>query len=208
MENTEVSTETDRAKDVLNIPGIDGLVIDAELEYEYDQLLYRRRVGSGTLLPAASAATLYCQGILDVHKNAVLAYSPIWNPIVHSGFPYTTFNTYTAAVMPQAYASAYAPPDDTLLQHVGPAEMIAKMDAAWTTAQSIWINLGQAVVPIVPVAYAKLPVTGTEIAEFVNSLKTDSAPATISGKYDGVSFFDVNSNSQEIRLAIGAATIN
>jgi hypothetical protein len=204
-ENTEVSLEIQVALQIL-ATGADGLVIDAELEYEDGQPDRRRVSGPGTLPSAASAADSYCQGILNGYPGAILAYSPIWKPSDHPGFPYTTFNKYSAVVMPQAYASAHATPSQTWLNPVTPAEMIRLLDNAWTSAQNVWISQDLPIIPIIPVAYAAPPVTGQEITEFVDALKNDPTPAT-SGGYRGVNFFDADSNDADIRAAIRAASI-
>jgi hypothetical protein len=204
-ENTDVGTEVTIAQQIL-ATGADGLVIDAELEYEDGQASRYRVPGPGSLPSAALAADSYCSGILNKYPSATLAYSPIWKPSDHPGFPYSTFNKYSAAAMPQAYSSAYATAGETWLNNVPPAQMISELDAAWTSAQNIWKSQGKAVIPIVPVAWAASPTTGQEITDFVNALKNDTAPAT-SGGYQGVSFYDADSNTVDIRTAISSATI-
>jgi hypothetical protein len=206
-EDTSVSQEIVIAQQIL-ATGCDGLVIDAELEYEDAQTSYRYRMYGGTLPSAATAAASYCQGILVAYPSAVLAHSPIWKPSSHPTFPYITFGKYCAAVMPQAYCSAYATPSQTWLNPVAPSQMIQLLDADWTTTQNNWISQGHAdsVKPIIPVAYAASPVTGQEITDFVNVLKNDTTPAT-SGGYQGVSFYDCDLHTASIWNTIASATI-
>src|SRR5205814_1091299 len=104
--------------------------------YEDAQTTYRFRRYGGALPSASSAADAYCQGILATYPNAIIAHAPIWKPSVHPTFPYITFGKYCAAVMPQAYCSAYATASDTFIRHVAPAQMIQDLDTDWSMVQN------------------------------------------------------------------------
>jgi hypothetical protein len=205
-EDTSVVQEVQIANQML-ATGCDGIVIDAELEYEDGQTNYRYRKFGGTLPTAASAADAYCQGILAAYPNAIIAHAPVWKPSSHPGFPYVTFGKYCVAVMPQAYCSAYAT-TETYLAHEGPAQMIQDLDNAWAIAQNSWISQGysSSVKQIVPVIYGAAPVTGQEIVDFVNGLKNDANPATAGG-YQGVSFYDTDLHTASIWNAMATVTI-
>jgi hypothetical protein len=168
--------------------GADGLIIDAEAEYE----------GLGTSA-ATSAATQYCQGIRASYPNTFLAYAPFPVISLHPGFPYVAFGKYTDAVMPQDYWASIGN---------SPAEMVARMDTEWTAAQNSWAASGHAdsIKPIIPLGQGFSPVTGSDVTAFVNALKNDPNPATAGG-YQGVSFWSAQHHTLDIWNAIGTITI-
>jgi len=83
-------SEADVANQILNIPGIDGLIVDAESEYE--------NLSNNKLI-----ATAYLQAIRSQHPDSFLAYTTFARPASRPNFPYFEFNNYCDAVMPQAY---------------------------------------------------------------------------------------------------------
>jgi hypothetical protein len=177
--------------------GADGLIIDAEQEYE--------NLGSSA---ATNAATQYCQGIRASYPTTFLAYSSFPIISLHTAFPYLAFGKYCNATMPQDYWADLA----TYLNSIGlaatPANMVAQMDTEWTSAQNAWAASGHAdsVKPIYPVAQGNSSVTGSDVVAFVNSLESDPTPATAGG-YQGVSFWSAQSHTADIWSGIGAVTI-
>ena len=86
-------TETDVANMVLGVKGIDGLLIDAEIEYD-------------TLANRVSAARSYCDSIRAHHPNSFVALTSWARPNSHSTFPWTSFLDRVDVNMPQAYWAA------------------------------------------------------------------------------------------------------
>ena len=80
------AAELNVAKWALSVGG-DGLIIDAESEYE----------GQG------AAASTYASGIKAAYPTLFLAYAPFPYISYHSTFPYVQFGRNCDAVMPQAY---------------------------------------------------------------------------------------------------------
>ena len=83
--------------------GADGLVIDAEVEFE--------KVGKG-----ATLARELCQLIRDKAKNIPIGYTSFGLPNLHSLFPYQEFSVGTDFVMPQLYFADSGYPPDLMLQ--------------------------------------------------------------------------------------------
>lgn len=183
-----VAGETAVAKNALSL-GADGFIIDAESEYE--------ALGASS---GAAAATQYCQGIRAAYPDTFLAYAPF--PIIsyHSAFPYVAFGKYCDAAMPQDYWTDIG---------VTPQRMVSWMDSEWSTAEVSWINSGHAdsVKPIVPIGQAFGGTPGSEITAFVNLLKTDPTPSSISG-FGGVSFWSCQHHNADEWNAIGAISIS
>jgi hypothetical protein len=169
--------------------GADGFVMDAEGEYE--------AAGQTT------AARQYCQGIRARYPDTFLAYAPVVTVVdskTHPGFPGAVFGYYCDAVMPQAYWAFYG---DT------PAQMIASMDGLWTAWQNGLTGTNrQAIKPLIPIAetysYTTDIVTGTDITDFVNGLRSDITPATPGG-YHGVSFW--NSQTRNTNMDSGVISV-
>ncbi len=82
-------TEADVSNSILNISGIDGLIIDAEIEYEVQ--------GKGPI------AQQYMQDIRKIHPNSFIAYSSYARVSVHPWLPWLEFGQYCDINMPQAY---------------------------------------------------------------------------------------------------------
>ena len=136
-------TEADVSNQILDIPGIDGLIIDAEAEYE-----------GGGKGPIAEA---YMRDIRNSHPSDFVAYTTF--PIIdyHLWFPYIEFGRYCDAVMPQAYWKDIG---------VTPAEMVNWMNEQWDKWHETWksAGYGDSVKPLIPVGQGD--VSGSEITEF------------------------------------------
>ena len=182
------SAELSTTKSIISSTSPDGFVIDAEVEYQGQ--------------PAAAAA--YSSGIKAAYPNLFLAYAPF--PIIsdHESYPYLQFGEYCDAVMPQAYfetGSGYTP-----------SSMVAELDSQWSYWQNIWTSGGYAssVKPIVPICQAYddsyWTDNGSDLVNFVTDLRTDHTPATAGG-YHGVSFFDADSETSQMRTEIASASI-
>ena len=183
-----VQGEINVALNALNL-GADGFIIDAEGEYE-------------TLANNSSVATTYCTAIKTDYPNRFLAHAPFPYISYHSGFPYVAFGKMCDAVMPQVYW-------DTLSSLTGgdPVNMIADMDAQWHSWQnSLSAANKSAIKPIIPIGQGYNNTPGLEITTFINALKTDPNPASVTG-YKGVSFWSCQHHNADEWIAIGAASI-
>lgn len=172
---TNIAGEITVITNAMNL-GVDGYVIDAEIEWE-SQHLANNKV----------AATNLCQGIRAAYPKRFLAHSPFPIISVHTSFPYREFGLYCDAVMPQAYAG--------LLGYT-PSGMVTKLDQEWKNWQNALpaAYLG-AKKPIVVAAQAwdsspdgDAPTTGVEVDAFMDALKADPSPATVGG-YKGINFW-------------------
>jgi hypothetical protein len=174
-------TEADVANRILDIPGIDGLIVDAETEYE----------GHPT------EATQYMQAIRAQHPTSFVAYAPF--PIIdyhtslidyHASFPYLEFGKYCDAVMPQAYWKDIG---------VGPVEIVNWMKEQWDKWNSTWQSMGHgdSVKPIIPIGQG-YNVSGNEITEFCNAVYANG--------YDGVSLYRYETMNNEMWSAYADIT--
>lgn len=121
-------SEADVANKILNISGIDGLIIDAEVEYE--------RVQNNK-----SKATAYLQAIRSQHPDSFLAYTTFARPASHPNFPYLEFNNYCDAVMPQAY---------WVDRPTSPTEELNVLKQQWDNLYATWPSSAKE--PIYPLA--------------------------------------------------------
>ena len=184
---TNISAEVSVATNALSM-GADGFVIDAEIEYESQNLANNN-----------AAAAQYCSGIRSAYPNAFLAYSPFIYISSHSSFPYVTFGTNCDAVMPQCYWKSFG---------ITPSNMVSALNTEWNNWQNSLTGANtNAIKPIVPVGQGWSPsvtnvTTGAEIADFISRLKTISNPAS-SGGYKGVSFWRADLHTPDMwdRLA-------
>lgn len=185
---TNVTGEINVAVNCLGL-GADGLIIDAEIEYEDFNNPFNY-----------ANAVKYCQAIRAAYPNRFLAHAPSPNVYVHPGFPYLQFGTYCDATMPQDYWG---------YRGITPAAMLALMDNEFrTNLHSKWVGSAtNAIKPLVPVAQADVStVPGSEESDFVVYVQSDSSPATTDG-YHGVSFWDCQEHSADQWTAIGATNI-
>jgi len=163
----------------------DGLIIDAEGEYEGQ----------------AMNATTYCTAIRAQYPTRFVAYAPY--PVItdHATYPYIQFGSNCNCVMPQCY---WANLTDTV------SEMVSDLDSEWSTWQNgLGSQYASSIKPIAPVGQGFAGTgynPGTDITTFVNLLVSDADPATAGG-YKGVSFWNCQLHEAADWTAIGAATI-
>lgn len=86
-------TETDVANSILSVKGIDGLIIDAEIQYDTSET-------------RVAAAQAYCDSIHAHHPNAFLGLTAWARVDGHNTFPWTTFLDRVDVNMPQTYWAA------------------------------------------------------------------------------------------------------
>lgn len=169
--------------------GADGFVIDAEVEWE-----------SQNLANGPALATQYCDGIKAVYPNRFLGHAPMPIISLHSSFPYKEFGVGCDAVMPQDYwyDMGYTP-----------AAMVDKMDTEW---RSFYNSLNgsdtNAIKPIAPIGQAdSTNVPGADITAFFTALNNDVKCVTPGG-YRGVSFWrsDLHTTAQWSAMKTNALT--
>jgi len=150
--------EADVASIILDIPGIDGLIVDAECEYEEVDPGASCPLWEPTAQSKADIAMAYMEAIRARHLNKFIAYTTF--PIIdfHTSFPYLEFGRYCDAVMPQAYWKFIG---------VTPEDMIYWMEEQWNTWHEIWQQqgYGDSVKPIIPIGQGS-DVSGSEIIRF------------------------------------------
>ncbi len=177
-----INGEINVALNALNL-GADGLIIDAEIEYE-------------TNATRRADATLYAHTIKANYPTRFLAHAPFPYINSHSGFPYLEFGTNCDAVMPQDYWGAIG---------ISPATMVINMNSQWRAWQNTLTGFNtNAIKPIVPLAQSYAPVTGAQITQFLYCLQTNTPKATVAG-YAGVSFWDAQERTADMDAAVGAA---
>ena len=167
------AAELNVAKWALSVGG-DGLIIDAESEYE----------GQG------AAASTYASGIKAAYPTLFLAYAPFPYISYHSTFPYVQFGRNCDAVMPQAYWADLG---------ITVTNMVHDMDGEWIAWQNSLTGLNtNAIKPIVPIGqgwnFTGYTETAAEITNFVWMLANDPSPADIGG-YHGVSYWSCQHHS-------------
>ena len=171
---TNVPAEIALAARVYNL-GADGFVIDAESEWESQNL------ANNTI-----AATNLCGGIKAQFPNKFLGHAPYPYISYHSSFPYKEFGYYCDAVMPQDYWNEIS------LVNCSPSKMVTDMSSQWRNWQNSltgkWTNSIKPICPAGSAWNSDCTVTGADIVAFVNALKADSNPAT-KGGYHGVNYW-------------------
>ena len=157
-------TEADVSNQILDISGIDGLIIDAEAEYEGE--------GKGEI------AENYMIDIRDEHPTSFIAYSTFARVNSHLWFPYIEFGRYCDAVMPQAYWKD---------RPTTPQNEVDIMKQQWDYWHGVWAGggYGDSVKPLIPVGQSYSDAygyaSGSEITEFCT--------AVLSYGYEGVSIW-------------------
>lgn len=136
-------SEADVANQILDIAGIDGLIIDAESEYK-------------TTPDNQSKASAYLNAIYQKHLNAFLMYTTFARPDSHPSFPFSVFNQYTKAVLPQVYWGDRTP-------RISSREEIEIMKAQWSKISPQ--------IPIYPLASLS-NATVEELREFFNTISS------------------------------------
>jgi hypothetical protein len=124
-------TETDAANMILDVKGIDGLLIDAEIQYD-------------TLSNRDAAAQAYCDSIRAHHPEGFVGLTA-WARIVgHATFPWVAFLSRVEVNMPQTYWAA---------RPTTPQNELSIMSTQFTTYTNIWISQGDSAAdkPIMPI---------------------------------------------------------
>jgi hypothetical protein len=123
-------SETDVANSILDIKGIDGLVIDAEIEYD-------------NLTNNDAAARAYCDSIKAHHPDKFIVLTAWARIDGHNTFPWATFLERVDVNMPQTYWAA---------RPTTPQNELNIMNDQYTYYTNIWMFNGELteVKPIMP----------------------------------------------------------
>ncbi len=128
--NTSGPTESGVANLILDVKNIDGLIIDAEIEYD-------------TLANRVAAAAAYLDTIRAYHPGSFLGLTAWARINGHSTFPWTTFLNGVEVNMPQTYWAA---------RPTTPQNELYLMSSQFTSATQTWVSQGDsaAAKPIMP----------------------------------------------------------
>ena len=124
-------SEADVANMILSVKGIDGLLVDAEIQYD-------------TIPNRVAAAQAYLDSIRAHHPDSFVALTSWARVVVHATFPWQTFLDRVQVNMPQTYWAA---------RPVSPATELSRMSNDFTTYTQIWVGQGDsaAAKPIEPI---------------------------------------------------------
>ena len=163
-------SETDVANMILSVPGIDGLLIDAEIEYD-------------TATDRVAEAKAYCDGIHAQHPNSLVGLTS-WDRINgHTTFPWTTFLERVDVNMPQLYWAA---------RSVSPQYELTQMSSQFLSNTITWISQGYYNVskPMMPIGQGETFGYGSDVAQGDISSFCTLSQTTYS--YPGVSLWEYN----------------
>jgi len=163
-------SETDVANMILDVGGIDGLLIDAEIEYD-------------TLTTRVAAARGYCDSIRAHHPEGFVGLTAWARISGHTTFPWTTFLDRVKVNMPQTYWAA---------RPTSPQNELGLMSSQFTSSTNTWVSQGDsaAAKPIMPIGQGEYfgysnDVTQGEISSFCSLSRTTY-------NYPGVSLWEYN----------------
>ena len=146
-------SEADVANMILSVKGIDGLLIDAEIQYD-------------TLATRSATAQSYMDSVKAHYPSGFTALTSWARVASHSTFPWVSFLSKVNVNMPQTYWAA---------RPVTPATELTRMSNDFLTYTLTWINQGysSANKPIMPLGQAEYfgysnDVASGETATFCN----------------------------------------
>ena len=120
---------------ILSVKGIDGLLVDAEIQYD-------------TLATRSATAQAYMDSIRAHNPGAFVALTSWARVAGHSTFPWVSFLTRSDVNMPQTYWAA---------RPLTPSSELSKMSSDFSTYTQTWVNQGYpaAAKPILPLGQAE-----------------------------------------------------
>jgi len=162
-------SEADVSNRILDIPGIDGLIINAEGDYEGPD--------------KGPIAEQYLIEIRNKHPSSFIAYSSFARVDGHEWFPWLEFGRYSDVNMPQAYWQ---------MRPTTPEEELRLMKEQFDKWHKIWEDggFGDSVKPIIPVGQG-WDVSGDEIKRFYSRAIDDY-------EYQGMSLFRYGTMNEEM----------
>lgn len=136
-------SEADVANMILDVKGIDGLLIDAEIEYD--------NLSNGSVV-----ATAYMDSIRAHHPSAFVGLTSWAYITYHTTFPWVSFLTRVEVNMPQTYWAA---------RPKTPASELTKMAGDYASYAVTWVNQGYpaAIKPIMPLGQGEYFGYGSDV---------------------------------------------
>lgn len=124
-------SEADVANAILNVKNIDGLIIDAEIEFD-------------TLTNRTAVARAYCDSIRAHHPASLVGLTAWARVNGHTTFPWTTFLDRCDVNMPQTYWAA---------RPTTPSNELNLMNSQFTSYTNTWVSQGDTAArkPIMPI---------------------------------------------------------
>ena len=173
------------AKWALSVGG-DGLIIDAEGEYEGQQ----------------STASAYASAIKAAYPTRFLSFAPLPYISLHPSYPYVQFGTNCDAVMPQDYWADLG---------ITVNEMVNDMDGEWNTWQKgLTGSATNAIKPIIPIGQgwdsSDYTEPAADITNFVYLLKNDPIAAGKNG-YHGVSYWECSQHPVAVWNGLATSSV-
>lgn len=164
------ASETDVANSILSVKGIDGLIIDAEVQYD-------------TLSSRVAAASAYCDSIHAHHPDAFIGLTA-WARITgHNSFPWTTFLERVDVNMPQTYWAA---------RPTTPNNELELMNSQFASYTKIWLSLGDTAAdkPIMPIGQGEYFGYSNDVKQ--GDVATFCSLCQSTYKYPGISLWEYN----------------
>ncbi len=164
------ASETDVANSILSVKGLDGLLIDAEIEYD-------------VLSNNDAVAQAYCDNIHSNHPDSFLGLTAWARINGHNSFPWTTFLDRVDVNMPQTYWAA---------RPTTPSNELSIMSSQFTSYTNTWVSQGDSAAdkPIMPIGQGEYfgysnDVKSGDITSFCNLSQSTY-------NYPGVSLWEYN----------------
>ena len=163
-------SETDVANMILDVKGIDGLLIDAEIEYD-------------TLAARVTAAAAYCDSIRARHPASLIGLTSWARINGHSTFPWQAFLDRVDVNMPQTYWAA---------RPTTPQNELGLMSGQFASATATWVSQGDsaAAKPIMPLGQGEYFGYSNDVAP--GDVASFCGLAQSTYHYPGVSLWEYN----------------
>ena len=178
------TSESAVANRILDIKGIDGLIIDAEVAYEGQS--------------KSAVASHYLQTIRANHFSAFIGFSSFARVTGHQLFPWLEFGLYCDVNMPQTYWAARC---------ITPATEIYRMETDFKHWETTWQNegYGSSIKPKIPVGQGGYFGSGCHVVS--GEISTFSDMIQNKG-YQGVSLYSYRIMNQNAWSEYGASWVN
>lgn len=138
------ASETDVADQIMSVKGVDGFVIDAEIQYD-------------TLVTRVAAAKAFCDTLRAHHPGMPIALTAWARVTGHTTFPWVAFLSRTDINMVQTYWAA---------RSITPASELSTMNTQFTANTAAWVAAGDSAAkkPIMPIGQGMTFGYGKDVA--------------------------------------------
>jgi hypothetical protein len=163
-------SETDVANMILDVKGIDGLIIDAEIQYD-------------TLTNRVAAARAYCDSIRAHHPGSFVGLTAWARINGHATFPWVTFLDRVDVNMPQTYWAA---------RPTTPQNELGLMSSQFTSYTNTWVSQGDsaAAKPIMPIGQGEYFGYSNDVMQ--GDITTFCTLCQTTYNYPGISLWEYN----------------